>query len=121
MRMWQTIRAAALDRHSHDEAYAALVLAGGYEEAGDHGRFQVVAGDVLSHDRFEAHVDRFSASGAVVLNLPLQMSQSFTPGAARVTDPDLIVSMAERNRTEAVGLLLSMTREQRSTHIDWPD
>jgi hypothetical protein len=43
--MWQSIRASALGRHVHEEAYAALVLSGGYEEAGDHGRFQVKAGD----------------------------------------------------------------------------
>lgn len=121
MRMWQTIRAATLDWHSHDVAYAALVLAGGYEEAGDRGRFQVEPGDVLSHDRFEAHVDRFPASGAVVLNLPLQIGCSFTPGAAKVADPDLIVRTAEKSRTEAVDLLLSMIHEQRSRHTDWPD
>jgi AraC-like DNA-binding protein len=121
MRMWQTIRADTLDWHSHDAAYAALVLAGSYEEAGDHGRFQVEAGDVLCHDRFEGHVDRFPASNAVVLNLPLQIGCWFTPGAAKVADPDLIVSAAERSHTEAVDLLFSMIREQRSSHMDWPD
>lgn len=121
MRMWQKIRAATLDWHSHGEAYAAVVLAGGYEEAGDHGRFQVESGDVLSHERFEAHVDRFSATGAVVLNLPLRAGDVFTPGATRIADPDLIVRTAERSRTEAVELLLSMAREYRSKHVDWPD
>jgi len=32
--MWQSIRASVLGRHVHEEAYAALVLSGGYEEAG---------------------------------------------------------------------------------------
>lgn len=121
MRMWQTIRATALDWHSHDVAYAALVLAGGYEEAGDHGRFRVEPGDVLCHDRFEGHVDRFSASRAVLLDLPWQIGRSFTPGVAKVADPDLIACTAERSRAEAVNLLFSMIREQRPSHIDWPD
>jgi AraC-like DNA-binding protein len=119
--MWQTIRAATLGRHSHDLAYAAVVLTGGYEEAGDYGRFQVEAGDLLCHDRFEAHVDRFSALGAVVLNLPLPMRLCFTPGAARVADPDLIVRTAERSVNEAVDLLRSTIEEQRSRPADWPD
>jgi hypothetical protein len=32
--MWQPIRAPVLDLHSHDPAYAAVVVAGNYEEAG---------------------------------------------------------------------------------------
>jgi hypothetical protein len=35
MRMWQTIRTSALGRQVHKHAYAALVLSGCYEEAGD--------------------------------------------------------------------------------------
>jgi hypothetical protein len=71
MRMWQTIRASVLGRHVHEKAYAALVLSGGYEEAGDRGRFQVKAGDVIFHEPFEAHLDRFSEKGAAVLNIPI--------------------------------------------------
>jgi hypothetical protein len=61
--MWQTVRKSALSRHIHEHAHAALVLSGGYEEAGDLGRFQVQAGDIVLHECFEAHLDRFSASG----------------------------------------------------------
>jgi len=71
MRRWQTTRASVLGRHVHEKAYAALVLSGGYEEAGDHGRFRVKAGDVIFHEPFEAHLDRFSETGAAVLNLRL--------------------------------------------------
>ena len=92
--MWQSIRASALGRHVHEEAYAALVLSGGYEEAGDHGRFQVKAGDVVFHEQFEAHLDRFSETGAGVLNLRLPIGCSYTPGAARVADPDSVVRLA---------------------------
>jgi len=121
MRMRQLIRALVLDRHSHDAAYAAVVVAGNYEEAGDHGRFRVEAGGVLLHDRFEANIDRFSRAGAVVLNLPLPAGHSFKPGAARLVDADLIVSAAERSRAEATGLLLATIQEVTPSSIDWAD
>jgi len=121
MRTFQSIRSLILDRHSHDAAYAAVVVAGNYEEAGDHGRFRVEAGGVVLHDRFEAHIDRFSRAGAVVLNLPLPTGHSFKPGAARLADADLIVSAAERSRAEATGLLLATIQEMTSNCIDWPD
>jgi AraC-like DNA-binding protein len=47
------------------------VLAGGYEETGNWGRFRVHAGDVLFHDAFDAHLNRFQARGATILNLAL--------------------------------------------------
>jgi AraC-like DNA-binding protein len=121
MRMWQTIRASALGRHVHGKAYAALVLSGGYEEAGDHGRFRVKAGDVIFHERFEAHLDRFSETGAALLNLPLPVGYSCTPGFARVADPDSIARVAERSCREAVGLLFSLAISKRPQPADWPD
>jgi AraC-like DNA-binding protein len=121
MSLWQTIRTSSLGRHSHHGAYAALVLSGGYEEAGDQGRFRVQAGDVILHDRFEAHLDRFIASGAVLLNLPLADGQSFRPGIAKASDPDCVVRAAEKCQAEAISLLLSMVRVQRLEGADWPD
>jgi len=119
--MWQTIRSAAFGRHSHEHAYAAIVLSGGYEEAGDHGRFRVEAGDLVLHERFEAHVNRFSDSGAVVLNLPLPDGFSFLPGRASIADADSIVQVAERNKVEAACLLLSTLMVRDVGYADWPD
>jgi len=121
LQTWQTIRSSVFARHSHDRAYAALVLSGSYEEAGDHGRFKVEAGDTVLHGRFEAHVNRFSGSGAVVLNLALPMETSFLPGPATIADPDLIVRLAERNRGQAARLLLSSIIGRKPGHEDWPD
>lgn len=121
MRIWQRIHALVLDRHSHDAAYAAVVVAGSYEEAGDQGRFRVEAGGVLFHDRFEAHLDRFSRAGAVILNLPLATGCAFKPGSARLADPDSIVIAAERNPVEAAALLLSRTQDATPHPIDWQD
>jgi AraC-like DNA-binding protein len=121
MRIWQTIRASYLSRHVHGRAYAALVLSGGYEEAGDYGRFQVNAGDVIFHEQFEAHLDRFSETGAAVLNLPLHTSCSCTAGIAKVTDVDAVARVAERSRRDAIELLFSLAIAGTPQPADWPD
>lgn len=121
LQMWQTIRSSIFARHSHDHAYAAIVLSGGYEEAGDHGRFKVKAGDTVLHGRFEAHINRFPGAGAVVLNLPIPMETSFLPGPAKIADPDLVVRLAESSREQAAQLLLSSIMGRKPNHEDWPD
>ena len=121
MRTWQSIRDSALGRHVHEEAYAALVLSGGYEEAGDRGRFQVKAGDAVFHGPFEAHLDRFFETGAVVLNLRLPVGRSYVPGIAKVADPDSVVRVAERSCRDAVDLLFSIAISQMTQPADWPD
>ena len=122
MRMWQTIGTSVLGRHSHENPYAALVLSGAYEEAGDQGRFHVEAGDVVLHDRFEAHLDRVSSLGAVVLNLRLPAPNLFTPGIAKIVDIDLLVRTAEVSEAEAAELLLSKVQERkhmRTGRMSW--
>ena len=119
--MWQTIRTAVLRRHVHRRPYATLVLSGCYEEAGDLGRLQVGAGDVILHDAFEAHLDRFAASGAIVLNLSLSVQHAFRPGLARVEDPDLVVGVAEKSEADAAALILSSSKAMPSGFQDWPD
>lgn len=122
MRRWQTIRAAVLERHVHKEGYAALLLEGGYEEAGDRGRFRVKAGDVVFHEPFEAHLDRFPESRAVVLNLRLPDRLRVTAGIARVKDVDAVARAAEKNCEEAVELICcSAMVEERVRAVDWPD
>jgi AraC-like DNA-binding protein len=121
MRIWEHINAPVLDRHSHDAAYAAVVVAGGFEEAGDQGRFRVEAGGVLLHDRFEAHLDRFSSAGATVLALPLTSGHAFKPGAANLADPDPILIAAEKNPADATALLLARIQDSIPHSMDWPD
>ena len=121
MLTWQTIRSSGYGRHSHEQAYAAIVFSGGYEEAGDHGRFWAATGDVILHDRFEAHINRFSGSGAVVLNLPLSDRYSFLPGRASMADPDFLIRIAEKNKAQAAELLLSTLTVSQTGFADWPD
>ncbi len=121
MRVWQTIRASELSWHSHQEAYAALVLSGGYEEAGDCGRFLVESGDVIFHGPFEVHVDRMFSRGTVLLNLPLPEQAVYHSGKARVADFDSVVRTAERNTRDAAEMLLFSAHAEELTAKDWPD
>src|ERR1700686_2952759 len=109
MRLWQTIRTPLIGRHVHKRAYAALVVSGCYEEAGDSGRHRVQAGNVVLHDAFEAHLDRIPTPGAVVLNVPLPAQYAFRSGVGRVEDPEAIVRLVEKGDLEAAALLLSST------------
>jgi AraC-like DNA-binding protein len=116
----QKIRAAGMERHAHAHPYAALVLSGRYEEAGDCGRFHVRAGHVVLHDRFEEHLNRFPAGDVVVLNIPLD-DFSFKPGLGTAVDVDGIARVAEKDSVTAATLLLSQIEMKAAPALDWPD
>ncbi len=113
------IAGGRMERHRHGEAYAALVLSGGYVEAGDRGRFHARPGQVLIHGAWESHMDAFSGAGARVLNLPLTGPVGFGLGA--VVDPDAMARAAERDLAEAEALLLETMRPLDAALDDWPD
>src|SRR5262245_23971248 len=123
MKMRQVFRASSLARHTHTVAYAALVLSGGYEEAGDQGRFRVRAGDVVFHDPFEAHLNRFSPAGAAMLNLrlPPGLHWAPAPGLGRIADPDRVARLAEQDCREALGFLVAGATRWTPQPRDWPD
>lgn len=79
---------AKLGWHDHATPYAALVLEGGYAEAGDGGRHLAGPGHVVIHSPFSAHADQVGAKGAVVVNLPLSMADSLTLRTGVVADPE---------------------------------
>jgi AraC-like DNA-binding protein len=106
-------------RHRHDEAYAAIILSGGYEECGSRGRFRVAPGDVLIHRAFDAHLDRFQANGAQIFNILLRSLPPFALG--NLADPDAIVRIAERDAVAASEHLGVQLREARPVDGDWPD
>jgi AraC-like DNA-binding protein len=111
--------ARRVERHHHLSPYAALVLRGGYVEAGDRGRFLARAGDVLFHDSFDAHRDQFDAGGADILNLPIPEGAALAVG--RATDPDRVVRESERDPTAAARLLLESVEPGSPAFSDWPD
>lgn len=111
---------AAVARHGHAQAYASVVLQGGYQEAGDGGRWDVAAGDVLVHAPFSAHCDRASATGARVLNiaLPRSIARSARGAAA---DIDQVIRLAARDPREAAEALMRGWREGGPGWVDAPD
>ncbi|CUS45671.1 MAG: AraC family transcriptional regulator [Pseudomonadota bacterium] len=107
-------------RHRHAGGYVALVLAGGYVEAGDRGRMRVEAGHAVIHGAHESHQDAFSSAGATVLNLPLPATGTeATLGV--VDDPDAVARLAERDPRAAAELLHAMFRASSARLSDWPD
>ena len=73
------------------------------------------------HEQLEAHLDRFSETGAAVLNLPLPTGYSYTPGIARVADADAVARVAERSCRDAIELLFSLAITMTPQPADWPD
>jgi len=109
-----------LHRHLHERPFAAIVLAGGYVEAGDTGRHCVSSGDVIVHGAFERHLDRFDPRGAEVLVLPLT-GRWHGPARGRVADPDAIARCAERDLIAAQHLLDRDIVAHATDGADWPD
>jgi len=110
------------DRHCHDDAFVAVVLEGGYQEAGDEGRWNVRPGDALIHHAFESHLDRFEAKGArvLVLSLPAKLAAT-TRLRGRVADPDRLVRLAERDGVAASAHFADLIVAAPSAALDWPD
>jgi AraC-like DNA-binding protein len=111
--------AGDIPRHRHCAGYMTMILAGGYDEAGDVGRFRVRPGDLLVHRPFEAHRNAFGRRSAEVLNLPLVD----LPGLAavnRLSDPDLVARLAERDPAAAARAAAECARPAEGER-DWPD
>ncbi len=108
-----------LPRHRHAEGYIAVVLGGGYEEAGDEGRFAAQPGMVVVHGSWTAHLDRFGARGAKVLNLP--PVPGLAPGIGTIDDPDMAVRLATCDPRAAAVFVAERFRAGAARHADWPD
>lgn len=119
---WREVWSAKqnLPRHRHERAYIAVVLSGGYEECGSRGRFRVLPGDVLLHDAFDSHLDRFGNGRTQVLNLVIPELPTRS-GLGRIADPDALVRAAERNPTDAGAYLRKQLCEAQCEPEDWPD
>ena len=112
-------RGADLLRHRHTDAYVAVVLTGGYVEAGDGGRWRARPGTVIVHDCYEAHRDHFEDSMTTVLNLPL--GTGLAAGAGRIDDVDAVVRLAETDRHAAAELMARCWTAGAEALVDWPD
>ncbi|HEU5293569.1 MAG TPA: helix-turn-helix domain-containing protein [Burkholderiaceae bacterium] len=109
-----------MPRHRHAHGYIALVLSGGYVEAGDLGRWHVAPGDALVHGPFDAHLDHVGSTGARVLNLPLPLDHTLPATALRVCDADAVARSAVHDVAEAIALC-SAGAVATPLLDDWPD
>ena len=108
-------------RHRHDQAYAAIVLSGGYEECGSRGRFRVRPGDVLLHGAFDAHLNRFRPGETRILNLVLEPCAYPPISAGRVDDADGIATLASHDPAAAAIQLGEQLQRAAHPPADWPD
>jgi AraC-like DNA-binding protein len=110
-----------MPRHRHDHSYLSLVISGGYEETGDRGRLRVEAGDILLHGAYDAHLNRFAARDAEILNITLP--EGYEPAAPlmRTRDIDAVVRLAARSPAEAAALLLAEAEVAHGRDGDWPE
>jgi len=108
-----------LPRHRHADGYIAVVLSGGYHEAGDEGRFAARPGTVVVHGRWTAHFDHFGNRGARVLNLPA--IPGLAPGTGTIADVDIVARIAERDPVAAAEHVRAHCRADVGLSNDWPD
>jgi AraC-like DNA-binding protein len=108
-----------LPRHPHDHGFAALLLTGGYVEAGDTGRHRLEPGDVLLHRAWESHLDSFDRRGAEVLVLAIPDGAAGI-ATGRCADPDAVVRLAEHDPDAAAGRLLAELAPKSAAAADWP-
>jgi AraC-like DNA-binding protein len=112
-----------LPRHRHFHAYATLVLAGSFEEAGYAGRIKASAGHLLVHPVLDCHVDRMISPGVRLLRLP--WPDTDVVGGLHILDAmDAVVRVAEKDVVEAQEFVQELIRkdETRITPLeDWPD
>jgi AraC-like DNA-binding protein len=110
-----------LPRHQHRQAYAAVVLSGGYVEIGDRGRLRLTPGDVAFHGAFEAHRNEIGDRGAEVVNLPLDFRQTPQFALGRIPDPDAVLRVAGADAADAACLMLASIEPCAQVPGDWPD
>lgn len=112
--------------HRHDFAYAALVLEGGYEEAGPEGVWRIGAGDLVLHPPFHLHLNRFERGAARVLNLTLPHDQARRLGSTHYAvlqprDPDRFARSAGRDAPQALREAFESEASAPAAPRDWLD
>jgi len=110
-----------IPRHVHRSGYVAIVLSGGYEEAGDVGLVMTAPGNAVFHAAFDAHLDRVGSKGADILNLELPAGFSRSCVRTGLDDPDLVMRTAECDAREALAMVLQGAFRECTAGENWPD
>jgi AraC-like DNA-binding protein len=107
-------------RHRHLDAYAIVMIRGGFEQISYAGRVRVLAGQLIVQPTLDCHANHLLSRGAQILRLPWHHVADLG-GVYAVRDLDAIVRAAERDVIEAVALAReSCTRALRGAD-DLPD
>jgi len=114
----------SLPRHRHLGAYAAVVLAGSFEESGYVGRIRATAGDVLIHPAMDCHANVMVSAGVKLIKLDWH-DRSGTGGFYRLDEVDALARTVEKDVCEAQTLLEGCLRKKSfpsaGRRDDWPD
>lgn len=114
----------SLPRHRHLRAYATVVLAGNFEEAGYSGRIRATAGDVLIHAALDCHGNRMVSAGVKLIRLDWS-DTSGIGGLYHLDDVDRLARTAEKDVIEATHLLeralWKKSQPSPGRKNDWPD
>jgi len=114
---------ASVPRHQHVDSYVTLVLGGAYEQMAYSGRLRLEEGALVVQPSFDCHSDRMISNGLELLRLPWRLDLSMG-GIYRGCDLDLVQRAAEKDVTEAVGLLREQMAQRRPESSDrrrWSD
>ncbi|WP_293382915.1 AraC family transcriptional regulator [Phenylobacterium sp.] len=107
-------------RHIHREGYATIILSGGFIEAAFAGRVRAEPGMALLHGAFDCHANVGSArSGPTIIRLPWRGDGP--EGPYRVSDPDLLARLAERDPVEAACALEESMEQIAPLAESWSD
>jgi AraC-like DNA-binding protein len=104
----------------HEDAFATIVLSGGYSEAGDTGCHRAKPGDVVLHAPYERHLDRVAGNGAEILVVPLSC-MSIDHAFGQIADPDSLVRVLESDAPAAERLLFEQLVHRHEPLRDWPE
>ncbi|HEV2419874.1 MAG TPA: AraC family transcriptional regulator [Terriglobia bacterium] len=114
----------SLPRHRHLHAYATVVLAGTFEEAGYIGRIRATAGDVLIHPALDCHGNQMVSAGVKLIRLDWH-ARDGEGGLYCLDEVDAFARAAERDVVAARLLLEGALRKGCSSSPnqkrDWPD
>jgi AraC-like DNA-binding protein len=105
-------------------AYATVVLAGAFEEAGYVGRILATAGDVLIHPAMDCHANQMISAGVKLIRLEWP-DVTGVGGLYHLGDVDELARVAEKD-VRAASLLLQSTLRNKchrspGQRNDWPD
>lgn len=112
--------ALVLPRHRHAAGYANVVLAGSFEEASFAGRFVAGPGEVLLHGAFDCHAN-WAVNRRELQILRLPWFNNRLEGRFRVSDPDRLAILAERDPIDAMKQLQNDLTPVPAQELHWTE